>query len=125
MNIALNICDLDSISRESRLIVPILLREFCDEASPVTRNQKQQIDDAAIILDGPASHDTERVISLVDLLQTSIGPRKIGRRVRCYYQNRAGNWTEIRPGTDWAKKATSASQALYDKASAPQQLALF
>ena len=123
MNIALNICDLDELNRKSHFL-SLLLRDFCDEASPITRNQKNIIDDAAIILDGPASHDTERVTSLVDLLQTSIGPRKIGRRVRCYYQNSRGNWTEIRPGNNWAEKATHASQALYEKASAPQQLAL-
>jgi len=54
-------------------------------------------DEAAVILDGPAAQDETRINALVELLQTVIGPRKMGRRVRCYREGPKGGWAEIRP----------------------------
>jgi hypothetical protein len=56
-----------------------------------------RLDGCAIILDGPAAQDADRTATLIDFLQTSLGPRKLHRRVRCYRQGPRGGWREIRP----------------------------
>ncbi len=37
---------------------------------------------------------------MVGLLQTVLGPRKLGRRVRCYREGARGGWAEIRPAAE-------------------------
>lgn len=101
--IAVNILDLAAAMGDPLApgITPagLLLNNFCDEASPtVLECKKGQIDSGGIILDRwPACENTERVTALVSLLQTSIGPRKIGRRIRCYRLGPRGGWSEIVP----------------------------
>jgi len=96
--VAVNLCDLSDLDRASAINpVSILLHGFCDEASPTVQTDKKLIDTYAVILDGPAAQDEERLDALVDVLQTIIGPRKLGRRVRCYQQGPRGGWSEIRP----------------------------
>ena len=56
-----------------------------------------RLDGCAIILDGPAAQDAARTATVIDFLQTSLGPRKLHRRVRCYRQGPRGGWREIRP----------------------------
>ena len=58
---------------------------------------KNRWDSAAVVLDGPAASDQQRLDAVVELLQTVIGPRKINRRVRCYREGPRGGWPEIRP----------------------------
>jgi len=123
MRIAINICDLDALSRRVPMLAPMLLSQFCGTSS-TTVLVNENLDSGAVQLDRyPAAYDNDRLAALVDLLQTSIGPRHIGRRIRCYYQNTRGNWTEIRPG-NWREKAQRAAIALYKQESAPRQIAM-
>jgi len=99
--IAINICDLDALTPRSQPgnfnPTAMLLLDYCTEHSPTVYPDKNRWDSAAVVLDGPASRDEERTTALVNLLQTVLGPRKIGRRVRCYKEGPPGGWSEIRP----------------------------
>ena len=97
--IAINVCDLDALVPRNGGFNPIslLLRDFCSPDSPTVVPNKDRFDSAAIILDGPAAGDQERLGAVMDLLQTVIGPRKLNRRVRCYREGPRGGWPEIRP----------------------------
>jgi len=99
--IAINVCDLDALVPRNGGFNPIatLLHDFCSKDSPTVIPQQDRWDSAAIILDGPAAQDQERVDAVVELLQTVIGPRKMNRRVRCYREGPRGGWPEIRPKT--------------------------
>ena len=99
MRTAINIADLDQINPRTGLnMVALLLKNFVTANPPrVPYKNKSRWDEAAIILDGPAAEDGQRLDALVELLQTSIGPRKMGRRVRCYREGTRGGWNEIRP----------------------------
>ena len=99
--IAINVCDLDALVPRGGGFNPIalLLRDFCTKDSPTVVPDRDRFDSAAIILDGPAAQDQERVDAVVELLQTVIGPRKMNRRVRCYREGPRGGWPEIRPKT--------------------------
>ncbi|MCZ7568907.1 MAG: hypothetical protein M5U01_10020 [Ardenticatenaceae bacterium] len=55
------------------------------------------------------ARDEARVIALVEVLQTIIGPHHPGRRVRSYREGARGGWSEIRAaatraraGNDWS-----------------------
>ena len=97
--IAINVCDLDALVPRNGGFNPValLLREFCTKDSPTVLPDKNRWDSAAVILDGPAAQDQERLDAVVELLQTVIGPRKINRRVRCYREGPRGGWPEIKP----------------------------
>jgi hypothetical protein len=98
MTVAVNIADLDTLLRGAcAAVARALLADFCGSRSPVVAVGRN-VDDQAVVLDGPAAGEDGRTAALVGLLQESLGPRKLGRRVRCYRQNRAGGWTEIRGG---------------------------
>jgi len=77
--------------------IGLLLDEFVSQHSPTITPDKGSIDSGAVVLDGPATRDEARVTALIELLQTVIGPRKMGRRVRCYREGPKGGWSEIRP----------------------------
>jgi hypothetical protein len=95
---AVNLCDLDQITPRTGLnMTALLLRDFCDEHSPTTPPQGGRWDEVGVVLDGPAAQDEARVEALVELLQTVIGPRKMGRRVRCYREGPKGGWSAVRP----------------------------
>ena len=97
--IAINVCDLDLLVPRDGAFNPValLLRDFCSKNSPTVIPDQNRWDSAAVILDGPAAQDQERLDAVVDLLQTVIGPRKIRRRVRCYREGPRGGWPEIKP----------------------------
>jgi hypothetical protein len=93
-----NLCDLDSITpREGFNMTALLFRDFCSEHSPMTEPQGGRWDAVGVVLDGPAAQDPARAEALVELLQTVIGPRKMGRRVRCYREGPRGGWSEVQP----------------------------
>ena len=95
---AINVCDLSYFADPKIPINPaaLLLQDFITQDSPqVTAGG--MVDSGAVVLDGPASKDEKRVNALVELLQTVLGPRKIGRRVRCYREGARGGWSEIAP----------------------------
>jgi len=97
--IAVNVCDLDALVPRGGGFNPValLLRDFCTKDSPTVTPDKDRWDSAAIILDGPAAQDQERLEAVVAVLQTIMGPRKLNRRVRCYREGPRGGWPEIRP----------------------------
>ena len=96
--IAINVCDLDLlVPRNGFNPVALLLRDFCSPDSPTVMPNQNRWDSAAVVLDGPAAQDQERLDAVVELLQTVIGPRKIHRRVRCYREGPRGGWPEIKP----------------------------
>ncbi|MFH1740949.1 MAG: hypothetical protein ABIH23_18255 [bacterium] len=99
MRTAINIADLDQVNPRTGLnFVALLLRDFVTDHPPqVPYRNSDRWDEAAVILDGPATEDEQRVNALIELLQTVIGPRKMGRRVRCYREGPKGGWSEIRP----------------------------
>jgi hypothetical protein len=94
--IAINVCDMSYFADPRQPINPaaLLLQDFITKDSP-TVQVNDQIDSGAVILDGPAVQDRKRVSGLVELLQTVWGPKKIGRRVRCYQEGPQGGWSEI------------------------------
>ena len=96
---AVNLYDLSELPRrsESFNLTALLLQDFVGSAPTHVMTDPKVVDSAAVILNGPAASDTARVTALVSLLQTVIGPRKIGRRIRCYREGSRGGWTEIRP----------------------------
>ena len=97
--IAVNVCDLDALVPRGGGFNPVamLLRDFCTKDSPTVIPNRNRWDSTAIVLDGPAAQDATRLDAVVELLQTVIGPRKLGRRVRCYHEGPRGGWPEIRP----------------------------
>jgi hypothetical protein len=93
---AVNICDLIELTAPGKIqYINIALRGFCDEASPTIQTSAVHWDEAAILLDGPAAQDATRVAALIELLRTSLGPRHLGRPVRCYRQGPRGGWTKV------------------------------
>ena len=96
--IAINVCDLDALTpRNGFNPIALLLKDFCSKDSPTVMPNQDRWDSAAVVLDGPAAKDQERVDAVVDLLQTVMGPRKLNRRVRCYREGPRGGWPEIKP----------------------------
>ena len=96
---AINLCDLSELTGLESLggVAAILLHDFADHTSLTITADKRMIDTGAVVLDGQASLDQERVTGLIELLQTIVGPLKIGRRIRAYKQGPRGGWLEIRP----------------------------
>lgn len=94
--IAINVCDMTYFADPRLTINPaaLLLQDFITKDSP-TVLVSDMIDSGAVVLDGPASQDEKRVNALVEILQTVLGPKKIGRRVRCYREGAPGDWSEI------------------------------
>lgn len=92
---AVNLCDLSSL--QPATMTSLLLADFASTTSPVVTAKPGMLDTGAVVLDGPAAQDEERAKAMIDCLQTVIGPRKLGRPIRCYQRTRTGKWKEIRP----------------------------
>lgn len=71
---------------------------------------RDRFDTDAVLLNGPAANDAERADALIEFLQISLGPRKLGRRVRCYAQGQRGGWAEIIPSHKAAQDAKRAAR---------------
>ena len=96
---AVNICDLTELRGfNSVSLVGLLLHDFIpaynQDTVVINRNR---MDTDAMILNGPAANDLERVEALIAFLQTSLGPRQLHRRIRCYWRGPRGGWSEVRP----------------------------
>ena len=96
---AINIYDLTDLKSSGPIsIVGMLLRGFIpaynQDTVVINRNR---FDTDAVILNGPAANDLERVEALIAFLQTSLGPRQLHRRIRCYRQGPRGGWREVKP----------------------------
>ena len=96
---AVNICDLTELRGfNSVSLVGLLLQDFVPVYSQDTVViDRNRMDTDAVVLNGPAANDLERVQALIAFLQTSLGPRQLGRRIRCYRQGPRGGWREVRP----------------------------
>lgn len=94
--IAVSLSDLTSLNQGGFSVTAILLHDFVSDDPKTVWVDRKYVDTEAVILDGPATADPDRLTALVELLQTVLGPRKLKRRVRCYEQGKRGGWREIR-----------------------------
>ena len=92
---AVNLSDLTALAQDNPFTTQILLADFMDQASPHIVTNKNRFDENAIIIDGPASYDRERLEAFITLLMCIIGPRKLKRPIRCYRQGPKGGWRRI------------------------------
>lgn len=100
MKIAVNVCDLHELFGDNPFISQILLRDCVDRSLPselINMDSRHSMDEGGVVLNGKAAADEARLNALVELLQTVIGPKKLGRRVRCYRYGPRGGWSEIVP----------------------------
>jgi len=98
--VAIQIDDLLSLQETGRLPFGMLMADFISTTSPTVTVDKDAFDGVAVVCDGPAASDDERLAGLVDLLMTVLGPRKLKRRVRIYQQGSQGGWRELRKMAD-------------------------
>jgi hypothetical protein len=101
--VAIQLNDLLSLKATGELPFLILVRDFISANSPLVTVDSQAFDGSAVVCDGPAAGDDERLAGLVDLLITVLGPRKLRRRVRCYQQGSRGGWRPIRKMDDLSR----------------------
>ena len=96
---AVNVSDLTALKRTQPIsIVGMLLAGFIPPYNLSTIiADPHRLDTDAVLLNGPAANDLERVQALIVFLQTSLGPRQLHRRIRCYRQGPRGGWSEVRP----------------------------
>ena len=94
---AVNLCDLTALRGEGPGMIGILLRDFVTNPPTHVDTDRSRMDGFAILRDGPAAQDPERADALIEFLQTSLGPRKLHRRIRCYQEGPRGGWREIVP----------------------------
>ena len=89
---AVNVLDLTLLPR---LIVQLLLTDFASEGYRIVDVERGRLDGMAVVLNGPAAQDPQRVAALVDLLVTTVS-RRAGRPIRVYRQGPRGGWTRVR-----------------------------
>jgi hypothetical protein len=95
---AVNVADLSGLDKAGPLsMASLLLVDFVGKPLASVCIDRTRFDTDAVVLDGPAGADIERVEALVKFLQTVVGPKFLHRRVRCYRQGSQGGWREIRP----------------------------
>lgn len=93
---AVNVCDLSALPASPAFHpTALLLQDFIQQPGTTVQTNRSTVDSGAVVLDGPAAADDARVTALIALLQHVIGPRKLGRRIRCYQRGARGGWTEI------------------------------
>jgi hypothetical protein len=102
--VAIQIDDLLSLQETGRLPFGMLMADFISTTSPTVTVDKDAFDGVAVVCDGPAASDPQRVEGLVDLLITTLGPRKLKRRVRCFQQGSKGGWSPIRKMDDFRRE---------------------
>jgi hypothetical protein len=93
--------DLMTIKETNPFAFGALMGDFLRPDAPIIDAEPGQFDGAAVVLTGPAASDPDRIKGLVDVLTTILGPRKLGRRCRCYQQGTRGGWSPIRKMDDW------------------------
>jgi len=95
--IAVNLVDLELLdSKSGAPMTAMLLADFVGGDPPTVWVDKSRMDSAAVILDGPAASEPNRLLGLIELLQTVLGPRKIGRKVRVYQKGPRGGWKQVK-----------------------------
>jgi hypothetical protein len=75
--------------------VRALLADFVKKGSPtLALVDKDAVDGYAVVLDGPAAQDPERLSACIELLR-KIGRMKLGREPRIYEMGPRGGWRRI------------------------------
>jgi hypothetical protein len=93
---AVRISDLTQLC-ESPGAFPVraLLADFVKKESPtLVLVEKDAVDGYAVVLDGPAAQDPERLSACIELLR-KIGRMKLGRELRIYEMGPRGGWRRI------------------------------
>jgi hypothetical protein len=98
--VAIQVSDLLSLRQTGALPFGMLIAPFISTASPMAVVNGDAFDGFAVVVDGPAAGEDERVAGLVELLMTVLGPQKLKRRVRIYQQGSQGGWRELRTMKD-------------------------
>ena len=98
--VAIQVSDLLSLKQTGSLPFGMLMADFISTSSALAVVNRGAFDGFAVVLDGPAAGDDERVAGLVELLMTVLGPQKLKRRVRIYQQGSQGGWRELRTMKD-------------------------
>jgi hypothetical protein len=98
--VAIQVSDLLSLKQTGALPFGMLMAPFISTSSALATVNGDAFDGFAVVVDGPAAGDDERVAGLVELLMTVLGPQKLGRRCRCYQQGSQGGWRELRRPED-------------------------
>jgi hypothetical protein len=74
--------------------VRALLADFVKKNPTLALVEKDAVDGYAVVLDGPAAQDHERLSACISLLR-KIGRMKLGRELRVYELGPRGGWRKI------------------------------
>ena len=91
---AVNVLDL---TRLPEITVQLLLKDYASPDSPIVDAEPGRIDGMAVVLDGPAARERQRVEALVDLL-LGVFSKRAGAPIRVYQQGPRGGWRRVRRG---------------------------
>jgi len=93
---AIRISDLMSLYVDGgSFAVKALLADFINKDNPtLALVEKDAGDGYAVVLDGPASDNPERLSACIEVLKR-IGQMKLGRKIRIYEQGPQGAWRRI------------------------------
>jgi len=98
--VAIQVSDLLSLRQTGALPFGLLIAPFIGTGSALAVVNGDAFDGFAVVVDGPAAGNDERVAGLGELLMTVLGPQKLKRRVRIYHQGSQGGWRELRKMAD-------------------------
>lgn len=92
---AIHISDLSEAKQTAPLVIDVFLRPDYLTDHPSTVRVGNDIDEDAVVLDGPATYDDDRMNACIDLLLGIIGQRTLGRKFRVYKRGTRGGWTKL------------------------------
>jgi len=95
MRYGVSVADLHAALAESGVVSSILLNPFLKERPELVKAQRESVlgcFDRIAVFNGPASCDEARCVAFVELLQDLIGPKKIGRPIRCFKEDPKRGW---------------------------------
>jgi hypothetical protein len=93
---AVRLSDLMEMCRDGGAFpIKALLADFIKKDDPtLVLVEKDMVDGYAVVFDGPAAQDPERLTACIELLKR-IGKMRLGREVRIYEQGPRGGWRKI------------------------------
>lgn len=74
--------------------IGVLLHDFVGKSREIVTVDPDDFCGQAVVLNGEAAQDIERLSALVELLTTTISKR-VGRPIKVYQQGRQGGWKRI------------------------------
>ena len=92
---AVHLSDLSQAKQSAPLIIDMFLRPDILSNHPYTVRVGTGIDDDAVVLDGPATMDDDRMNAVVELLLGIMGQRALGRKFRVYKRGPRGGWNKL------------------------------